>query len=338
MIDDQTPKSLCKTITIIGAQHLPGHQPTVYSITSWHACPRSGKAQGDSTFVSTKKNRKPDQEAKQPPVPHGPDHTPGMKRTSSRQPIKAPNSPKDGFSIEKLKKLVAEFKIAHTAFCNNLLKTAYRLIHDARRIGDMLLEMKQEGGFQSKRQLHIWLELETDVTIPQPTFYRYIQAAEDFQQVEVIHGTKMLTEITSNKVLKMLAYAGVELESAPNDAVEEVKLERADQSHDSPQEGIKPGGQKALESLDPRKKWEEAAAKAEAEANSKEGKAQPKKERPSRAALSTLGSIEQGLNTLKLNLNGWTGREMQTLQNSLGRIIECARTLLKGTKQRGGQK
>jgi hypothetical protein len=65
--------------------------------------------------------------------------------------------------------------------------------------------MRQEGGFKSKRQLHVWLETQAEVSIPQPTFYRYIQAAEDFQKVEVIHGTKMLTEITSNKVLKMLA-------------------------------------------------------------------------------------------------------------------------------------
>ncbi len=120
---------------------------------------------------------------------------------------------KESFSIEKLpinrspklKKLVADFKKAHKAFCDNLLQATYRLIHDARKIGDLLLKMMQEGGFKSKRQLHVWLELQAEVSISQPTFYRYIQAAEDFQKVEVIHGTKMLTEITSNKVLKMLA-------------------------------------------------------------------------------------------------------------------------------------
>jgi hypothetical protein len=138
--------------------------------------------------------------------------------------VKAPagptEQPTDGFSIEKLpidccpklKKLVADFKQAHQAFCYNLLQATYRLIHDARKIGDLLLKMKQEGGFKSKRQLHGWLELQAEVSIPQPTFYRYIQAAEDFQKVEVIHGTKMLTEITSNKVLKMLANPKAQIE------------------------------------------------------------------------------------------------------------------------------
>lgn len=145
--------------------------------------------------------------------------------TRKRKPIKAPTGPKEqnrkqSFSIEKppidrnskLKKLVADFKKAHKAFCDNLLQATYRLIHDARQIGDLLLKIKQEGGFKSKRQLHIWLELQAEVSIPQPTFYRYVQAAEDFQKVEVIHGTKMLTEITSNKVLKMLANPKVQLE------------------------------------------------------------------------------------------------------------------------------
>jgi hypothetical protein len=145
--------------------------------------------------------------------------------TRKRKLVKAPTGPKEqnakeGFSNEKspingnpnLKKLVAPFKKAHQAFCDNLLQTTYRLIHDARKIGDLLLKMQKESGFKSKRQLHIWLELEAKVSIPQPTFYRYIQAAEDFQQVEIIHGTKMLTEITSNKVLKMFANPKVPLE------------------------------------------------------------------------------------------------------------------------------
>jgi hypothetical protein len=145
--------------------------------------------------------------------------------TRKRKPIKAPTGPKEqnrkqSFSIEKppidgnpkLKKLVADFKKAHKAFCDNLLQATYRLIHDARQIGDLLLKIKQEGGFKSKRQLHIWLEFQAEVSIPQPTFYRYIQAAENFQKVEVIHGTKMLTEISSNKVLKMLANPKVQLE------------------------------------------------------------------------------------------------------------------------------
>jgi hypothetical protein len=110
----------------------------------------------------------------------------------------------------KLKKLVADFKKAHKAFCNDLLHATYRLIHDARKIGNLLLKMQEEGGFKSKRQLHVWLERQAKVSISQPTFYRYIQAAENFQKVEVIHGTKMLTEISSNKVLKMLANPRVE--------------------------------------------------------------------------------------------------------------------------------
>jgi hypothetical protein len=143
--------------------------------------------------------------------------------TRKGKPVKAPTDPKQqnpeqGFSNEKspldlssqLKKLVADFKKAHKAFSDSLLQATYRLIHDARRIGDLLLKLKQEGGFKSKRQLHNWLELQAEVSIPQPTFYRYIQAAEDFQKVQVIHGTKMLTEITSNKVLKMLANPRVE--------------------------------------------------------------------------------------------------------------------------------
>jgi hypothetical protein len=266
-----------------------------------------------------------------------------MKRTSSRQPIKAPNGPKESFSIEKsaidrnpkLKKLITEFKKAHAAFCDDLLKTTYRLIHDARKIGNLLLKMKEEGGFQSKRQLHAWLEIQAEVSIPQPTFYRYIQAAEDFQKVEVIHGTEMLNEITSNKVLKMLANPKMELESGAN-TVEGAKPEPPDQSHDRPQEATKAAGQKAPKSSDQSKKWEEAVAKAEAEA--KGGEVQPQKESKSRAALSTLDSIEQELNRLKLNLNGWTGQEMQAVKHSLDRIIQCARTLLKGTKQKGGQK
>src|SRR5438874_10115791 len=101
--------------------------------------------------------------------------------------VRAPGSPKvenakDGFSIEKrridqnprLKKLVADFKKAHQTFCDNLLQTTYRLIHDARQIGDLLLKMKQESGFESKRQLHVWLEAMSQVSISQATFYRYI--------------------------------------------------------------------------------------------------------------------------------------------------------------------
>jgi hypothetical protein len=141
-----------------------------------------------------------------------------MKSSSPRKVVKAPTDDAGGFSSEKrpidrnpkLKKLVADFKKAHQAFSANLLKATYRLIHDARRIGDLLLTMQREGGFRSKRQLHVWLEIHAEVSIPQPTFYRYIQAAEDFQKVQVIHGTKMLTEITSNKVLKMLANPRVE--------------------------------------------------------------------------------------------------------------------------------
>src|SRR3954452_20234577 len=96
-----------------------------------------------------------------------------MKSTSPRRPVKAPTGPKEqnpkqSFSIEKrhidqypkLKKLVADFQKAHKAFCDDLLRTTYRLIHDARQIGDLLLKIKQEGGFKSKRQLHIWLELQ----------------------------------------------------------------------------------------------------------------------------------------------------------------------------------
>jgi hypothetical protein len=146
-----------------------------------------------------------------------------MKSSSPRKVVKAPTDDAEqtlagGFSNEKrpidrnpkLKKLVADFKKAHQAFSDNLLKATYRLIHDARRIGDLLLKMQREGGFKSKRQLHVWLELQAEISIPQPTFYRYIQAAEDFQKVEVIHGTTMLKEITSNKVLKMLANPRVE--------------------------------------------------------------------------------------------------------------------------------
>ena len=69
----------------------------------------------------------------------------------------------------------------------------------------MVLEMLQESGCKSLRQLHIWLERECESRIPERSYYRYVRAAKYAKKVEAVYGKKMLTEVGSLKALEMLA-------------------------------------------------------------------------------------------------------------------------------------
>jgi hypothetical protein len=123
----------------------------------------------------------------------------------------------------RLKKLAAGFMKAHQKFSDDLCRATYRLVRGAAKIGDMVLEMLQESGFKSLRQLHIWLEMECESSIPERTFYRYVDAAKDAKTVEAVHGKEMLTEVGSLKALKMLANPPIppEPHEGPKPALEE---------------------------------------------------------------------------------------------------------------------
>jgi hypothetical protein len=111
-----------------------------------------------------------------------------------------------------LKKLVEEFDTAHKTYCGSLAQASYRLTKEAAHIGNKLLDIQKEGGFKTKRRLWLWLETELGYAIPKTTFYRYINAAEWWEQAEIVHGQEALTDVASLKALKLLASPKVEFD------------------------------------------------------------------------------------------------------------------------------
>jgi hypothetical protein len=111
-----------------------------------------------------------------------------------------------------LKKLVEDFDTAHKTYCGSIAQASYRLTKDAAQIGSLVRHIQKEGGFKTKRRLWVWLELELGYEIPKTTFYRYINAAEWWEQAEIVHGQEALTDVASLKALKLLASPRVEFD------------------------------------------------------------------------------------------------------------------------------
>jgi len=116
----------------------------------------------------------------------------------------------------KLKELVAQLREGHRQFNNDLSRATRRLLKDAAKLGYLVDEIMKEGEFRSCRQLHIWLQEECGSEIPQRSFYRYIEAAENASKAEEIQGKDVLTEAKSFEALKKLANPKIVDETGDN--------------------------------------------------------------------------------------------------------------------------
>jgi hypothetical protein len=124
---------------------------------------------------ASKKGRKPDQQAKQPLVPHGPDGTPGTT----------------DLLIQKLMK-------AHDAFSGAFCKSLWF----AKGGGDIVLTLQVRTGLKGA-QLFAYIRKHAKRSISDRSLFLYLRIASRWNELQIKAGDK-LTEMTLSQAIKLL--------------------------------------------------------------------------------------------------------------------------------------